>query len=264
MDSHTPPGSPLLRDRLARVPAALIDLVFPAACGACGRRLLEDEYGVCADCYATFSRPPAPLCSRCGIHLSSALAAKPLPKGAPEGACADCAHLDDSGFEAARGAFRYNGAIVAVLHDLKYRGNTPQAEALARWAFIEWRERWPAAWPVDLILPVPLYWWRRIRRGFNQAELLCQSLARLSGVPTAPDILTRTRQTRTQTRLTPEQRLRNVNDAFRVDRPELVAGKTILLLDDVMTTGATLHAAARALRIAGAARIFAFAVARAG
>ena len=107
----------------------------------------------------------------------------------------------------------------------------------------------------DVVIPVPLHWTRRWRRGFNQSELLAQALAARLGVKCPRGWLFRARPTPPQTRQTPPQRRENVRGAFRVRAETELRGKTVLLVDDVMTTGSTVHEAARALRTAQPARI---------
>jgi ComF family protein len=114
----------------------------------------------------------------------------------------------------------------------------------------------------DAIVPMPLHWLRRWHRGFNQAELLARGLARPLGIPVVP-ALVRARATAPQAGLTRAQRRANVSGSFRVRRHAAVAGAHVLLVDDVMTTGATLSAAASALKRAGARRITAITIARA-
>ena len=119
------------------------------------------------------------------------------------------------------------------------------------------------AGPIDVIVPVPLDRRRRRKRGFNQSELLANELGRISGLRVASGALLRERVTATQTGLTHRQRRLNVQSAFRVRRPEAVAGRNIALIDDVITTGATAGACARVLKRAGAARVVVLALARA-
>jgi len=116
---------------------------------------------------------------------------------------------------------------------------------------------------VDLIVPVPLDGRRQRSRGFNQSELLAAELSRLSRVPLNARVLRRHRSTQTQTGLTHRQRRLNVQGAFRVRRPEVLAGRSVALVDDVITTGATAAACARVLKRAGARRVVVIALARA-
>ncbi len=107
----------------------------------------------------------------------------------------------------------------------------------------------------ELIVPVPLFWLKKMRRGYNQAQILAEAVSRETGIPVL-DGLRRTRFTRTQTRLSDKRRTGNVQGAFDVRWPDAVAGKKILLVDDVMTTGATIQECARTLKEAGADRVY--------
>lgn len=162
-------------------------------------------------------------------------------------------------FDWARGYGVYEGHLRQVIHLLKYDG----MESLARPLGVLLAGLLVQAGPVDLLVPVPLYWWRLWRRGFNQSELLAREVSGLAGVPLAAGVLRRSKNTATQTGLTSHQRRLNVRGAFQVSRPDTVAGKTVALVDDVITTGATVGACARALRRAGAARVVVLALARA-
>jgi ComF family protein len=148
-----------------------------------------------------------------------------------------------------------------LVHELKYRGRRRVAERLADRLAAE-----PTAWlllsPDAVLVPVPLHPGRRWERGFNQAELLARALARRSGLPHEARALRRRRPTTPQTGLTAAGRRRNMAGAFLVRRPDLVAGRTVVLVDDVVTTGATAMACARALRQAGARAVRLLTVAR--
>jgi ComF family protein len=149
-----------------------------------------------------------------------------------------------------------------AIHALKFRGHRALARPLADLV----AEAPPPGLPVagvDLLVPVPLHPQRRAQRGFNQAELLARRLARRWGKPHRADVLARVRLTRPQTELAPEERRANVRGAFLVRRPELVAGRHVLLVDDVLTTGATVEACVLALREAGAGPVGVVTVARA-
>jgi len=163
-------------------------------------------------------------------------------------------------FRAARSWATMTGAVRKAIHALKYRRDLGLAHVLAAQlsALVE-RE----AWKIDVVIPIPLGKRRHKERGYNQAALLAFSLALGVGVAYAPHALKRARETRSQVGLSAEERRRNVADAFAVVDGERIAGKTVLLVDDVMTTGATLSAAASALLAAGARDVYAVTVARA-
>jgi ComF family protein len=173
-----------------------------------------------------------------------------------EGRCALCR----SGLRMFDAAFcfgAYEGALRQLIHLFKYRKmralEGPLGRLLAR--------ALPRDRAFDAVVPVPLHWKRRWRRGFNQSELLARAMARRCGVPVL-NVLTRKRATRSQAGLTNAARRENVSGAFRAARPRSVDGKRILLIDDVMTTGATAAACAGALKRAGARSVTVLALAR--
>ena len=158
-----------------------------------------------------------------------------------------------------RAALRYDSGSRGLVLAFKHADRTQNAPAFAAWMA---RAGADALARADLLVPVPLHWTRLVRRRFNQAALLARALSKRTGVPFAPDLLARVRMTRTQGDLTRAQRRRNVRGAFQVRATAPLRGKTVVLIDDVMTTGATFEACARALRRAGAREVRALALAR--
>jgi len=175
------------------------------------------------------------------------------PAGGRGALCPRCAG-GPRAFAKARAFGVYDGALREHLHRVKYLGDRPAAEALglvlARWVR-EGRELGPA----DLVVPVPLHPLRLRERGFNQADLLAAAVARALGRPVNPAALVRTRPTRAQSQLPVEAREANVRGAFAVPHPAAVRARRVLLVDDVLTTGATADAASEALYRAGASRV---------
>lgn len=242
----------------------LQQLVLPASCLACGRSLGPGpaRLGLCPPCRGALVRP-APGCAVCGEPIPAARLS-----GLPPGyACGECRHRPPA-FEALRAAWEYRGTLVPVIRALKFRGLDYLGEHLAAELLPVVREL-GGAW--DLVVPVPLHWRRRWSRGFNQAERIARPLARWLGVPCLP-ALRRRRATRPQVGLTRSERLANPREAFAARRlPALggapgagrgIAGSRVLLVDDVVTSGATIGAAAEALLAAGAEGVAAVAAAR--
>jgi competence protein ComFC len=232
---------------------AFFSLFFPDDCRVCGRPLQAvTRIPLCRECLL----PPEPFraeyfCASCRTPFLNAF---PLDS---EGRCALC-RQDLRGFDAAYCFGSYQGLLREWLHLYKYGRVKTMGRLLD--------ELLSAALPrderFDAIVPVPLHWRRRWQRGFNQSELLASGIARRSGVPVIA-ALRRVRHTATQTGLSNTSRRRNVAGAFEVRRRRPVAGKRILLIDDVMTTGSTVASCAAALRRAGALRIVVLTVARA-
>lgn len=229
----------------------LLDLLYPPRCEACGRLRREPFCQTCRDQVA-WVRPP--LCTVCGEAFD------PLAQAAP--ACARCrrARLP---FTRARAAAHYEGPLVAAVRRFKYQGQAVLARALGS-IMLEALEGGAADLKpdeMDVICPVPLHELRLRERGFNQSHLLAEELGAALGKPVA-SLLRRTRPTLPQVELPPASRIVNVQGAFEPRLEEEIAGRRVLLVDDLFTTGATLRESARALRRGGAAEVRVFTLAR--
>jgi ComF family protein len=221
-----------------------LDLVFPALCPACQARLGPGRRDpLCGSCWDAIERIAPPYCDACGAP------------GPPR--CGPCA-AEPPAYEYARSAARYAGPLREALLAFKFGGRRALARPLADLAVEQCAGALRPA--IAAVVPVPLAWERERARGFNQARLLAERVARRLGAPLRPRWLARVRATRPQSDLTAEERRANVRGAFRAS--PATAGLHVLLVDDVYTTGATLAECARALRDAGAGRIGLLTVAR--
>ncbi len=231
----------------------LVDTVLPPRCIACTEPI-ERHDGLCADCWAGVDFIQPPICDTLGIPLPFQLDAD----GSSVSAAALAAPPE---FSRARAVARYSGVMRNLIHDLKYRDRHEGIALFTRWLANTGAELLSEA---DLLVPVPLHPSRLWRRRFNQAAMLTKSLGRAVGVQSDPFMLTRTKRTKSQVGLTAKRRARNVAGAFSVDesRAELIGGRVVVLLDDVITTGATANACARVLRRAGARSVDVLALAR--
>ena len=166
---------------------------------------------------------------------------------------------DPEALDGVRAACRFDGITRSAIHQLKYRGARTRAPLLADLLARPLEDR---PLHLDLLVPVPLSARRLRERGFNQAEQIATALASRIGVPVEQTVLQRTRHTRPQVGQTSDQRQTNVAGAFTCLSPERVTGRRVGLVDDVMTTGATLRACADELRAAGASRVYGLVIAR--
>ncbi len=219
-----------------------LDWLFPPVCGGCKRV----GFRWCPDCQQQVIRVPEPVCRTCGLPLSY------------PGLCPTC-HDFPPPYEAIRSWAIFEGPVRLAIHTLKYGRNVALGDALAP-HLVEFVNK--LGWQVDLVVPVPLGSQRMKERGYNQVGLLAKPLAAMQGWQYSPKGLVRVRETRSQVGLSPMERKENISGAFRADRA-LVSGRTILLMDDVVTTGATLAACSEALVEAGAQIVHALTLARA-
>ena len=199
---------------------------------------------VCEPCWDRISPLDGVLCDRCGYHFASGS----LPPG--KILCAVC-RRGFFNFDFARSYGALNDPLQEIIHQFKYCSHRSLALPLARRLYGLWghgfRDR-----PLDMMIPVPLHKSRQRERGFNQALLLARHLSRWTGIPLGDRLLVRHRSTPAQAGLSRKQRRRNISGAFRVVDREPIHRKSILLVDDVFTTGATLNECARILRKQGA------------
>ncbi|WP_448381864.1 ComF family protein [Desulfosoma sp.] len=249
-----PPRHEGLRKIISGVLSRAADVLFPPRCAACGGPPYDGPDATwCRACFEHLPFVVSPLCPRCGRPYASS-------EAMPDHLCGECLS-DHFRFDAARSAVIYEGPVRRGILQLKFGGKLHWAPALGRLAALHPPTR-NLLDRSEVILPVPMHLRRVRRRGYNQAALLARFAGRMCSRPVAVDAVVRTRFTRPQTRLSRHDRLRNVRGAFVVARPETVAGKAVVLLDDVFTTGTTLSECADALKDAGAAWVGAVTVAR--
>jgi ComF family protein len=220
-----------------------LDIALPTLCVAC--REPVDGEGVCAACWAKLSFIAPPFCPRLGI---------PFVYDPGPGLLSMEAIADPPAYQRARAAVRYDDVARTLVHALKYQDRTDLAPALGRWMARAGRELLDEA---DVLVPVPLHWRRGWSRRYNQSGALARVIERQSGVKVASEALRRVRPTQQQIGLSRSQRATNVQGAFKVakERSADIAGRRAILIDDVLTSGATVDACARALLRAKAAQV---------
>jgi competence protein ComFC len=219
-----------------------LDWLFPPRCGGCGKSGTR----WCSECQSKIQVIRPPVCESCGEKLVA------------RGHCPACQRRRPQ-FAAMRSYAYFGGPLRQALHRLKYKGDVALGDILAQ----------PMAsllsdlsWSLDLVMPVPISPLRQRQRGYNQAALLARPLALAYGLSYRPQALVKLRETPTQVGLNFNQRQQNVDQAFGAE-PKWVAGKRVLVIDDVTTSGATLQSCAVALRTAAADQVYCLTLARA-
>jgi ComF family protein len=219
-------------------------VLFPPVCAGC-RRQVSQPGVLCGECWTKLRFIERPMCPVMGT---------PFLHDMGEGFLSAEAIADPPPFERARAAVVYSGVARQMVQGLKYQDRTDLAPWMAGWM-----QRAGAGLiaDADVVVPVPLHWRRFFRRQFNQAAELGRALARSSGLPFAPSAVQRVKLTRQQVGLERKQREDNVRAAFKVPAAAEIeiAGRRVLLIDDVFTTGATVRAVAKALKRGGAGAV---------
>lgn len=243
--------------RLRRIAGALratfglvVDVALPPLCASC--REPVGDAGVCAACWAKLSFIAPPYCERLGI---------PFTYDPGPGILSMEAIADPPAYHRARAAVRYDDIARTLVHAFKYGDRLDLAPTMGRWMATAGQ---PLLDEADALVPVPLHWRRQWARRFNQSALLAEIISKASAVPVTHGALKRVKATPQQVGLSQSARAQNVQGAFRVPphgRAE-IAGRRLILVDDVLTSGATMDACARALLRAGAAQVDALVFAR--
>ncbi len=231
---------------------ALADLLFPRACSGCGGPAHEAAHYFCWDCLAGLDVIRQPFCLLCGDPADGDLEGDYL--------CSTCLSHPPA-FDLARSALRYRGILQNALQDFKYNDATWLRRDLGMFLAACYQVHYSAL-SIDLLLYVPLFPAKERERSYNQAGLLAHELSAQIDGPPVKNLLVKLRPTPTQTHLTAGARRANVMDTFVIRKKKNVVGRRILLVDDVMTTGATVHECARMLKEAGADKVYVLTVAR--
>lgn len=222
------------------------DILFPHVCTYCDTDLRPENAaaGLCEPCLAKLSEPPTYRCLKCAARVAETF---------QDGECPWC-RGHDFRFDRAFALGRYSDELREAVLRLKH----PREEALATSMAGLLVEKHAAAWEaaeIDVVVPIPMHWWRRARQGHNGPDLTAALIARRLKIYDYPRLLRRKRATRPQAGLTPPQRRDNVHNAFSLRGGYRVEGARMLLVDDILTTGATCSEAARTLKRAGAASV---------
>lgn len=231
---------------------AAAGLLYPPHCAGCGKAVGRSDAGLCRGCRRARPRLGGSRCEVCGQPYSGAITSSFR--------CPNCGDRELS-FDFATAAYRSRGVVRDLIHQFKYNHRTHLRHLLARMLSEGFRDPRLHGQMPSALVPVPLHPTRQREREFNQAEVLASLAGARLGV-TVDDCLERTRYTLTQTHFHRDERFENLEGAFALRRGAEVAGRDLVLVDDVLTTGSTADACARVLREAGASSVVVITVAR--
>ena len=238
--------------RAASVLSAALDLIYPRQCSSCGNTVVQSGAHLCWDCLAKSEFISDPYCSLCGDPVDGAVHHRYI--------CGWCLETKPA-FTNARSAVRFRGSMKSALLTFKYRHSPflgrDLGALLAACCNVHYHDI-----SFDCVTGVPLYSAKMRHRSYNQANVLAKHFSVETSIPFEPRCLVRIRHTQTQTKLNARQRKVNVHNAFEVQMPNWIKGRRILLVDDVMTTGATVNECAVVLMKAGALSVHVLTVAR--
>lgn len=225
-----------------------LDLLYPPSCLSCSKKVTKANT-FCATCWGNISFISSPYCIKCAL---------PLPVADHGQICHIC-YANPPIFDRARSVFRYDDYTRPLIHDFKFHDKTVAACSFATLMSIHGKQLISLS---DLIIPVPLTKNKLAQRQYSQSALLAKHIATINSKPIKLDILNKHFDTKNQIHLTKQERQKNLTYAFKCANPKVIANKNILLVDDVLTTGATANACAKILKQAGAARVFILTLAR--
>lgn len=233
----------------------ILNLLYPTTCAICNQKTLNH---FCPTCWDKIELLKPPLCPKCGRPFSSEVTLL----RSPDHLCYECREIKTY-FDKAIAIGPYDGTLAEAIHFFKYGGKKGLARPLGK-IMIEYINSNSSLFPAEPVeaLPVPLHPKRLRQREFNQSLLLAKEISKALGIPLIPDNLQRIRWTRPQIELKGEERLKNVKGAFKVKNPKKIEGKSILLIDDVYTTGATVRECSKVLKKAGADKVYVLTLAR--
>lgn len=233
---------------------SLKDLIYPDYCVVCKNKIppAKQQQLVCVDCWDKIERNQPPFCAHCGRHLTI--------EAIEKNTCLNCCEFNFH-FDRALSACQYTGVLKKLIHEFKYSGKDYLAKPLGSLMLTFIQDYQLPIEHLDFIVPIPLHKSRLREREFNQARLLGQEIAQEFHKEILLDALIRIKPTRTQTELTTPERYQNLKESFLVTKPELIKDANLLIIDDVLTTGATSNEAARSLKETGARKVLLFTLA---
>lgn len=227
-----------------KIAAGLTDWLFPRRCPVCGEIVAENGSLICMKCVPMLSPVRQPVCKKCGKELISDR----------EEYCMDCRRHIHS-FTMGRALFQYNAAAARSMAAIKYKNRREYLDFYAQAMAYRYREQ-VERWKPEVLIPIPVHPARYRSRGFNQADELARRLTELWGIPTETGLLLRKKRTVAQKKLTPEERLKNLQKAFAAADRQDQMPRTVLLIDDIYTTGSTMEACSRVLLASGVEKVY--------
>lgn len=227
-----------------------LDFVFPSVCPGCDKEINSNQL-FCSTCFKQITFIKKPVCHRCGLPLMCEQTDEKM-------LCSDCLKKRPQ-YDRARAVFVYDTVSKGCILKLKYADKMEYSKPFVELLYQAGQELF---FKTDIIMPVPMHWKRKLKRKYNQADLLARGLATKTALLYSNDNLIRSRHTPIQENKSVSERNKNVKDAFEVKKPEKIKKKSILLIDDVYTTGATVNNCAKALKAAGAKAVYVLTIAK--
>lgn len=226
----------------------VLNFLYPPACVYCRQIMLDDNL-LCHKCWKDFQFITQPYCDICGNPFAFEIQGKMV--------CGRCIKTPPI-FDLARHLFKFDQFSKKLIHSLKYNDQTYLAKIFTKMIVNNYNSY---IGEYDLIVPVPMHWLKRMFRMYNQAFLLAKEISTLTNLPLFSDILIKTKWTKAQSSLLRAARQKNLNNSFAIINPHLIKGKKIILIDDVLTTGATVKECCKLLKKFGASKIIVLTIA---
>lgn len=231
-----------------------IDFILPPRCISCSKSMQQD-IGVCSDCFKRIDFISAPFCKKCGMPLENT-----NQKNNKKILCGACIKNKNEIFRMQRFAIKYNDMSKNMILGFKFLDKTENAKIFAKWLHFAAKDIYEEG--IDIIIPVPLHFKRLIKRKYNQSALLAKELSKISNIKVEYSALKRAKNNRPQVEFSGRARKQNVKNVFTISNSNKIEGKRILLVDDVYTTGSTMKECAKSLKKVGAKSVDFITIAR--
>lgn len=228
----------------------ILNYIFPTRCISC-KSFVQDNASFCNECWNNFHFIKEPYCSICSYQLEKV-------SNVINQICLSCMKSRPS-FDFARCLLKYDESNKKLIHNLKYYDNTSIAKPFAKMLYSRFSDDIKN---IDIVIPIPMHKFKRIRRLYNHAQLIAEEVSKLIGKKARSDILLKIKNTKPQTGLSKENRLKNLSGSFGISDNKHIKNKIILLIDDVMTTGSTAEATSKLLKKEGAKSVILLCIAR--